>query len=69
MPISSLNDQNDAYASRLKELRSLADKLWLVGGNIPAQDYERLRDLGVDRVFATGSDFDEITQFIRENCS
>ncbi len=40
--------------------------LWLVGGNIPARDRDALRALGVDGVFPTGSDFDEIIRFIRE---
>jgi methylmalonyl-CoA mutase C-terminal domain/subunit len=46
----------------------LDDKLWLVGGNIPAGDREVLLDLGVDEVFSTGSDLDEIAEYIRENC-
>jgi methylmalonyl-CoA mutase C-terminal domain/subunit len=46
----------------------LDDKLWIVGGNIPDRDGEILLDLGVDGVFRTGSDFDDITEFIRENC-
>ena len=46
----------------------LDDKLWIVGGNIPYRDGEMLMDLGVDGVFRTGSDFDDITEFIRENC-
>ena len=46
----------------------LDDKLWVVGGNIPHRDGEILLDLGVDGVFRTGSDFDDITEFIRENC-
>jgi methylmalonyl-CoA mutase cobalamin-binding domain/chain len=39
-----------------------------VGGVIPEEDRERLLDLGVDGVFPTGSEFDEIAGFIRENC-
>jgi methylmalonyl-CoA mutase C-terminal domain/subunit len=46
----------------------LDDKLWLVGGNIPHGDGEILLDLGVDGIFPTGSDLDEIAEFIRENC-
>ncbi len=40
--------------------------LWLVGGNIPTRDHAALRKIGVDGIFPTGSDFDEITSFIRE---
>ena len=40
--------------------------LWLVGGNVPPQDHHALAELGVDRVFPTGADFDEIATYIRE---
>ncbi|MHC4945546.1 MAG: cobalamin B12-binding domain-containing protein [Planctomycetota bacterium] len=57
----------EQMAPMLKEA-GLDDKLWLVGGVIPEEDRERLLDLGVDGVFPTGSEFDEIAGFIRENC-
>jgi len=37
----------------------------LVGGSIPSRDIQPLRDLGVDAVFPTGSQFTEIAEFIR----
>ncbi|MFQ5921577.1 MAG: cobalamin B12-binding domain-containing protein [Anaerolineales bacterium] len=37
----------------------------LVGGNIPSRDVQPLRNLGVDAVFPTGSQFTEIADFIR----
>ncbi len=40
--------------------------LWIVGGNIPQPDHEALRQLGVAEVFALGSPFDAIADFIRE---
>jgi methylmalonyl-CoA mutase C-terminal domain/subunit len=43
------------------------DKLWLVGGVIPRQDRETVRCLGFKGVFPTGSSFDDIADFIREN--
>ena len=43
------------------------DKLVLVGGNIPEEDIQPLKDRGVAAVFRTGSQFDEIIAFIREN--
>lgn len=52
----------------LKET-GLDEKLWLVGGNIPARDRDALVALGVDGVFPTGSNFDDIADFIRENCA
>lgn len=47
---------------------SLGDRLWVVGGNIPAPDRTALSSLGVDAVFPTGSGLEEITAFIREKC-
>lgn len=51
----------------MKELRQAGvdDKLVLVGGNIPEQDFPALKALGVTGVFPTGSPFDEIAAFIR----
>ena len=48
----------------LKE-KGLDDLLVLVGGNIPRRDIEKLEALGVDRVFRTGSQFDDIVSLIR----
>ncbi|MFH2001533.1 MAG: cobalamin-dependent protein [Planctomycetota bacterium] len=56
----------EKMAPLLREM-GLSDKLWLVGGVIPAEDRQALIDLGVDGVFPTGSDFQEIADFIREN--
>jgi methylmalonyl-CoA mutase C-terminal domain/subunit len=58
----------EKLSSLLKE-EGLDEKLWLVGGNIPARDRDTLLALGVDGVFPTGSDFDDIADFIRENCA
>ena len=33
----------------------LTDKLWLIGGNLPAQDHAALRELGFKGIFPTGS--------------
>lgn len=43
------------------------DKLWLAGGVIPKQDRDAVRRLGFQGVFPTGSAFDDIADFIREN--
>jgi len=50
--------------ARLQE-EEIADKVALVGGNIPARDVQPLRDLGVEGVFPTGSQLEEIIDFIR----
>jgi methylmalonyl-CoA mutase C-terminal domain/subunit len=43
-----------------------AGLLWVVGGNIPDQDHEELRKLGVDAVFPVGTPLPSIVEFIRE---
>jgi methylmalonyl-CoA mutase C-terminal domain/subunit len=51
----------------MPRLRSAGlDPVVLVGGNIPAQDVETLRDLGVDGVFPTGSRLDAIAEFVHQ---
>jgi methylmalonyl-CoA mutase C-terminal domain/subunit len=51
------------------ELRAanLEDKLWIAGGVLPAEDRQTVRELGFSGVFPTGTPFDEIADFIREN--
>ena len=44
----------------------LDDILWLVGGNIPRGDHEKLERLGVHGVFPTGAGFSEIADFIKD---
>jgi len=55
----------DRLATRLNEA-GLDDKLWLVGGVIPKNDHDAVRELGFSGVFPTGASFDEIADFIRE---
>lgn len=45
----------------------LEDVIVMVGGNIPERDIAPLKALGVAGVFPTGSSFDSIAAFIREN--
>lgn len=49
----------------LKE-KGLSDKLVLVGGNIPQQDIQALKDFGINGVFPTGANLNEIVTFINE---
>jgi methylmalonyl-CoA mutase C-terminal domain/subunit len=68
--LSMLSGSHLPLCKRLARLLSengLVDKLWMVGGNIPAQDREALGELGFAGVFPTGTGLDEITSFIREN--
>ena len=68
--LSSMAGSHIPFCKRLKELlveHKLTDKLWLIGGNIPKRDYEELKLIGLDGIFPTGTHFDEIVNFIREN--
>lgn len=53
----------------VRDLREvgLGHVLVLVGGNIPARDFEALRDAGVRGIFPTGAKLDDIAAFIRSN--
>ena len=48
------------------EARGIRDLVWIVGGNIPRRDHRALRELGVDGVFATGTPFETVVEFVRE---
>lgn len=50
----------------LKERGVLNDILILVGGVIPAQDFPKLKDIGVANVFGPGSMVSDIVEFIKE---
>lgn len=71
--VIGLSIMSGAHVPLCEKLRALLKKadleerLWLVGGVIPLEDQQRLLDLGVDGVFPTGSDLDEIAAFIREH--
>jgi len=47
--------------------KDLDDLVVIVGGNIPRGDIQKLEALGVDRVFRTGSRFDDMVSFIEES--
>ena len=49
----------------LQDRALLGEVLWIVGGNVPKRDHDALRELGVAAVFPTGSDLDEIADYIR----
>ncbi len=50
----------------LIEEAGLVDKVWVVGGNIPAADRPKLERLGVGRVFPTGTPFTDIVDYLKE---
>jgi methylmalonyl-CoA mutase C-terminal domain/subunit len=43
------------------------DVLVVIGGNIPGRDVEALKALGIKEVFPTGSRFEAIVDFIKNN--
>ena len=51
----------------LLEEAGLADKLWVIGGNLPAQDHDALRALGFKGIFPSSSKLDDIVNYIRTN--
>lgn len=67
--LSSMAGSHIDFCERLKTLleeKQLSDKLWIIGGNIPAEDEGKLRSLGLDGVFPVGSPLDEIVAFLNE---
>jgi methylmalonyl-CoA mutase C-terminal domain/subunit len=50
---------------QLKE-KGLTNQLVLIGGNVPQKDINTLKDYGVNGVFPTGADLNEIVTFINE---
>jgi methylmalonyl-CoA mutase C-terminal domain/subunit len=66
--LSSMAGAHLDFGQRLKPLlesAGLGQRLWIIGGNIPAADHDALRALGFGGVFATGSRLDAITDFIK----
>ena len=67
--LSSLAGSHLPFCRKLKpllEANGLTDKLWVIGGNLPAQDHAALRELGSKGIFSSGSKLDAITEFIRK---
>jgi len=68
--LSSMAGSHIPFCERLKpmlERAGLADKLWIIGGNLPKQDHASLAALGFKGIFPTGAKLDSIVKFIREN--
>jgi methylmalonyl-CoA mutase C-terminal domain/subunit len=67
--LSSMAGAHLSFCERLRPLlieAGLGERLWIIGGNLPAADHDALRALGFKGVFATGSKLDAITDFIRK---
>lgn len=68
--LSSMAGSHLPFCRKLKpllEANGLQDKLLLIGGNLPAQDHDALRELGFKGIFPTGAKLDAIVEYIREN--
>ncbi len=66
--LSSMAGSHIPFCRKLKPLleeAGLTDKLWVIGGNLPAQDHDALRSLGFKGIFPSGSKLDAITDYIR----
>ncbi len=51
----------------LKEYDAFEDTLVLVGGVVPDDDKEELKEMGVAEVFGPGTPMEETIEFVREN--
>ena len=70
--VIGLSIYSGAHLSLSKELLERLDEqklitpLVLIGGNIPKNDSDKLKDFGVHGVFPTGSKFQDIVTFIQK---
>src|SRR5207247_9361284 len=68
--LSILSGANTAIVPRVMDLlkqNKMDDVLVVVGGIIPDQDVEKLKQAGVAAIFQPGTPMDEIVSFIRKN--
>jgi methylmalonyl-CoA mutase C-terminal domain/subunit len=68
--LSILSGAHNAIVPRVMDLlkqNHVDDVLLLVGGIIPDQDVEPLKQKGVSAIFQPGTAMDEIITFIRQN--
>ncbi len=68
--LSSMAGSHIPICRKLKALleqAGLADKLWMIGGNLPERDHAELRALGFKGIFPSSSRLEDIVNFVREN--
>lgn len=66
--LSSMAGSHIPFCEKLKPLLKeydLEDKLWIIGGNVPTRDHEKLKGMGLDAIFPTGSHFEDIIDYIK----
>ncbi len=67
--LSILSGSHIPLCTRLKvkiDEYQLTERLWIAGGNIPAEDHATLRKIGVDAVYNTGTSLSKIIDSIKE---
>lgn len=67
--LSILSGSHLPVCRRVAELlreQKLEDIVWIVGGNIPVNDCDELKKMGVHEVFPVGSKLDAIVNFFHE---
>lgn len=67
--LSILSGAHMTHFRRVKELMEasgLGDRLLTGGGIIPTRDQDKLKELGIDKVFGPGDDLQGIVDYIRE---
>jgi methylmalonyl-CoA mutase C-terminal domain/subunit len=70
--LSSMAGTHLPFCRKLKPLlerEGLGEKLWIIGGNLPARDHDALRALGFKGVFPSSTRLDDIVNFVRANVS
>ncbi len=70
--LSSMAGAHVPFCRKLKpllEAAGLGDKLWVIGGNLPAQDHAELRALGFKGIFPSSSRLEDIVNFIKANAT
>jgi methylmalonyl-CoA mutase C-terminal domain/subunit len=65
--LSGAHMTNFRKVRELMAAAGLGDRLLTGGGIIPTKDQEKLRDMGVEKVFGPGDDLQEIIEYIRVN--
>ena len=68
--LSSMAGSHLPICKKLKPLleqAGLGDKLWVIGGNLPARDHDALRALGFKGIFPSSSRLEDIVNYIRTN--
>ncbi len=66
--LSSMAGSHLPICRKLKPLleeAGLGERLWIIGGNLPAQDHDALRGLGFKGIFPSSSRLEDIVNFIR----